>query len=177
MTTIAEADVGGPLVKGKPPPLTPHHPPVLHSMRELLYTQGHPPSMTHTKMTTDTIAHFSCCRSLLRRLILVSSRRGRNDRSVRSMTEMTGTIPNAEPRRLALDRGRNDRSVRSDSKNQLKGSPPKWGRKCRSSAGMISQKCTVSQSWADPRSALPRGAESAGFSKLAPHREYPTHLT
>ena len=69
MTTITEADVGWAASQGQATPLTPHHPPVLHSMRELLYTQGYPPSMTRSKMTTYTIALFSCCRSLLQRLI------------------------------------------------------------------------------------------------------------
>ena len=80
MTTITEADVGWAASRGhRSPPLTPHHPPMLHSMRELLYTQGYPPSMTRSKMTTHAIALFSGGSSLMRSRGQKVQKRCRND--------------------------------------------------------------------------------------------------
>ena len=105
MTTITEAEVGWAASQGQAPPLTPHHPPVLHSMRELLYTQGHPPSMTHTKMTTDTIALFSGGSSLMRsrrgQMRQVRQMRGRFEIAKSAATPKAGPIP-----RSALNAGR-----------------------------------------------------------------------
>ena len=58
-------------------------------------TQGHPPSMTHTKMTTDTMALFSGGSSLMR------SRRGQ----MRQVRQMRGRFKIANlPRTPKLDR-------------------------------------------------------------------------